>query len=116
MVSQSTRTNSDQQVLELFDLASHREGKKRRSPAQRKQRLMKHKLNEVVFGHRPALKVYSKALQTDLWFINEGLVDPSDEAFQGRAITMDMLAQIMSSTGHLVREIEELLDQSIASS
>jgi hypothetical protein len=112
MISQSIRANPDQQVLEIFDLVPQKDRKKRRTSARRKQHLLKHRLNEVVFGKRSALRVYSKALQTDFWFVNEGLADPSDVAFQGRVVTMEMLAEIMSNAGQLAQGLRELIDSS----
>ena len=80
-----------QQVLEIIETQS----RKRKRRASDKQSVLKRRLNEVITGSRPALKLFSKKLQADVWFINEGLVDLDKEVFQGRIITMAMLAEMM---------------------
>jgi hypothetical protein len=100
MESRRMREKPEQEVLEIFGLSPQN---KRKRSAHR----LKYKLREVVFGHRSALKVYSNTLRTDFWFVNEGLVDPSDAAFEGKAVTMEMLAKMLSGTGHLGQEIKQ---------
>ena len=106
MESRRIRENPEQQVLEIFDFASQ---KKRTRSAHQKQRILKHKLSQVVLGQRSALKVHSKKLQIDLWFVNEGLVDPSDVTYKGKVVTMEMLARMLSGTGHLGQEMRRLV-------
>jgi hypothetical protein len=58
------------------------------------------------------LRVYSKTLQTDFWFVNEGLADPADRRFSGKVVTMEMLVEIMSSGRPLLASIRGLLNAS----
>ena len=83
MLSETT----NQHTLEIFDIHSRR----RHTP-----HMLQRKLKEVIFGKRKALRVYSKALKTNIWFVNEGLVDPSDKNFNGAVITMAHLAEVLS--------------------
>ena len=106
MESRSIRNNSKQQVLEIFDLAPQ---KKHTRSAHQKQRILKHKLSQVLLGQRSALKVHSKTLQTDLWFVNEGLVDPCDVAYEGKVVTMAMLAKLLADGEHLGQEVRRLV-------
>ena len=77
-----------------------------------KDRLLRHRLKEVLHGKRPALKVYSRRLQADLWFVNEGLADPADATFGGRVITMAGLANMMKGGTPLSQAIQALLEES----
>ena len=77
-----------------------------------KERPLRRKLREVLHGQRSALKVYSRRLQADLWFINEGLADPSDPVFGGRVITMAGLANMMKGGSPLHQAIQALLEES----
>ena len=95
MVTDNYHNNSDQQVLEIFDMPQ----KKRKRRAVNKKRLLEQQLNEVIMGIRPVLKTYSAVLKTDLWFVNEGLINPAEENFPGKVITMAMLAEMMSDNG-----------------
>ena len=52
-------------------------------------------LNEVLYGMRPFLQVYSNTLQQSICFVNEGLMNPDDLNFDGKIITMEMLADIV---------------------
>ena len=72
------------------------------------QRILKRKLGEVILGRRPFLKVYSDALRTDIWFVNEGMVNPSDPLFVNRAITMNRLAEIIDSQDTVLKTVEKL--------
>ena len=54
------------------------------------------RLNEVIYGQRPFLQVYSNTLQRSICFVNEGLMNPDDLNFDGKIITMEMLADIVS--------------------
>ncbi len=91
MYTDHSQQTPQQQVLEIVQ-APIRQRKRRASD---KQSVLKRRLNEVITGSRPALKLFSKKLQTDIWFINEGLVDLDKEVFSGRVITMAMLAEMM---------------------
>jgi hypothetical protein len=55
------------------------------------------RLNEVIYGQRPFLQVYSNTLQRSICFVNEGLINPDDLDFDGKIITMEMLADIVSN-------------------
>ena len=90
---------TNQQTLEIFDIHPRR----RRTP-----HTLQRKLKEVIFGKRKALRVYSQTLQTNIWFVNEGLIDPSDKNFNGAVITMTRLAEILAdgqSASQLVNSI-----------
>jgi hypothetical protein len=54
-------------------------------------------LNEVIYGQRPFLQVYSNTLQRLVCFVNEGLMNPDDLNFDGKIITMEMLAEIITN-------------------
>jgi hypothetical protein len=58
-------------------------------------------LNEVIYGQRPFLQVYSNTLQRSVCFVNEGLMNPDDLDFEGKIITMEMLADIVSKEGKI---------------
>jgi len=100
MVTDRYTEPAEQGVLEIFDTPA---------PA-RPMRQLRRRLNQVILGRRPALRVYSKTLQTDFWFVNEGLVDPADRRFSGKVVTMEMLAEIMSSRRPFLPAIRELLN------
>ena len=55
------------------------------------------RLNEVIYGQRPYLQVYSNTLQRSICFVNEGLMNPDDLNFDGKIITMEMLADIVTT-------------------
>ncbi len=97
MVTDNYYINPDQQVLEIPDTLQ----KKRKRRTLDKKHLLKQKLNEVIMGIRPMLKVYSGTLKTDLWFVNEGLINPAEQNFPGQVITMEMLADMMSEEDQL---------------
>ena len=86
-------------VLEIFDTPV------REQPT----RHLRRRLHQVILGQRKALRVYSKILQTDFWFVNEGLVDPADRRFSGKAVTMEMLVELISSGRPFLPAIRELL-------
>ncbi|TFH01872.1 MAG: hypothetical protein E4H13_03705 [Calditrichales bacterium] len=75
------------------------------------QRILKRKLGEVILGQRPFLNVYSDALQTDIWFVNEGMVNPSDPLFVNRVITMNRLAEIIGSNDTILKTVEKLFGE-----
>jgi hypothetical protein len=54
-------------------------------------------LNEVIYGQRSFLQVYSKTLQRSICFVNEGLMNPKDLDFDGKIITMEMLADMVTN-------------------
>lgn len=95
MVTDNYYNNPDQQVLKIPDTLQ----KKRKRRTLDTKRLLKQRLNEVIMGIRPVLKVYSGTLKTDLWFVNEGLINPAEQNFPGKMITMAMLAEIMAEGG-----------------
>ena len=55
------------------------------------------RLNEVIYGQIPFLQVYSNTLQRSICFVNEGLMNPDDLNFDGKIITMEMLAEIVDN-------------------
>jgi hypothetical protein len=89
-----------------------RKAEQRRS-LPRRQRSLKRLLGEVILGQRSFLKVHSDVLQTDFWFVNEALADPSDRLFNGKTITMAMLAEIMMSRQPALRTVEQLFRDNI---
>jgi hypothetical protein len=107
-------TNSLQsQVPGVVDLFPQTQKEERKRSNRQKQRLVKRRLNEVIFGKRSYLNVYSEYLQASLCFVNEGLVDPADPMFKGKAITMEMLAEIMSANQPIFRNIEEMFKEEV---
>jgi len=68
-------------------------GKTIRKRRDRRQ-LLARRLKEVVYGKRPAVKVYSQTLQKHLWIINEALTDAG--RYDGEAVTLEDLAEIVS--------------------
>ena len=107
--------NSESQVQEIIDLFPQTKTEKDNRSGQQKQRSLKRKLSEVILGNRPYLNVYSDVLKTNFWFVNEGLVDPTDKMFAEKAITMEMLAEIMSSNQPILRTVEELFGSAVKS-
>jgi hypothetical protein len=92
----------------MIDLFPQTKREERKRSDQQKKRLVKRKLSEVILGKRSYLKVYSERLQTTFWFVNEGLADPTDKMFNGNVITMEMLAEIISTDQPIRRTVEEL--------
>jgi len=105
--------NSEKQVPQMADLFPPAGKKQRKTTAQQNQRILKRMLGEVIGGLRPFLKVHSEVLQTDFWFVNEGLADPADQLFSGKVITMEMLADIMTARQPVLRTVEELFREKI---
>jgi hypothetical protein len=105
--------NSESQVPEIIDLFPQTESEKGNRPGQQKQRSLKRKLSEVILGNRPYLNVYSDVLQTNFWFVNEGLVDPAERMFAEKVITMEMLAEIMAANQPILRVVEELFKEKV---
>ena len=99
--------SSNQQVMEIFNSSSPKKTRKRNSKhsTAQKRRLLSLKLREVIYGQCPAIKVYSKKLQTDLWFVNEGLVDPLDKTFGNKVITTEKLAELMTGKGSIMDKV-----------
>ena len=105
--------NPDSQVSKVADLFPQMRKEEQKKPLRQKQHALKRRLGEVILGQRPFLNVHSDALQTDFWFVNEGLVDPADQMFNGKVITMEMLAEIMTTRQPILRKIEELFKEKI---
>jgi len=103
--------NSESQVPEIIDLFPHTKREKTNRLEGQKQRSLKRKLSDVILGRRSYLNVYSDVLQTDFWFVNEGLVDPTDKMFAKKVITMEMLAEIMTAQQPILRTVEELFKE-----
>lgn len=70
--------------------------KKRTRKRKTSGKTVNRQLNEVIYGQRPFLQVYSNTLQRSVCFVNEGLMNPDDLDFEGKIITMEMLADIVS--------------------
>jgi four helix bundle protein len=70
--------DSDSKTPEIIDLFPQTRKEKRKRSTDQKDRVLKRKIGEVILGQRSFLKVHSEVLQTDFWFINEGLVNPQD--------------------------------------
>lgn len=100
--------NSESQTPEVVDLFPQTKKETGNRLGQQKQRSLKRKLSEVILGKRPYLNVYSDVLQTNFWFVNEGLADPTDKMFVKKVITMEMLAEIMAANQPILRTVEEL--------
>jgi len=107
--------NSESHKPEIIDLFPQTKKEKDKRSEQQKQRSLKRKLSEVILGKRPYLNVYSDVLQINFWFVNEGLVDPTDEMFVKKVITMEMLAEIMSANQPAFKIIEELFGSAVKS-
>lgn len=106
MMTNYMQDNSQQQALEILTAPVVK--RKTRKPD--RQRILKRRLNEVILGKRPALKLYSKTLQSDCWFVNEGLVNPEDAVMPGKVITMEMLADMIDEGGsfdHLLSDVPD---------
>jgi hypothetical protein len=100
--------NSDSQTPEIINLFPQGSKKDRKRSIRHKTHVLKRKIGEVILGQRPFLKVHSEVLQTDFWIVNEGLVNPADQTFNGKVITMEMLAEIMTVKQPFLRTMEEL--------
>ena len=100
--------NTGNHVPQMADLFAQTGKKQRKTTAQQKQRVLKRMLGEVILGLRPFLRVHSKALQADFWFVNEGLANPADPLFSGKVITMAMLAEIMTDGQPALRTARQL--------
>lgn len=89
---------------------SPRARRKRQTSQRRQHSLIAKRIKEVIYGQRPFYKVYSKTLQTDIWFVNEGMLNPDEEEFNGTIITMEMLSGILSDEKPLLPALEALLN------
>jgi len=105
--------NSEPQAPEIIDLFQQAKTERNNHSDQQKQRSLKRKLSEVIRGRRPYLNVYSKALKTNFWFVNEGLTNPIDKMFAGKVITMEMLAEIMSAQQPVLQIVEEMFKEKV---
>ena len=77
------------------DLFAHTVPQKRIRKRKTSGKTVNKQLNEVIYGQRPFLQVYSNTLQRSICFVNEGLMNPEDLNFDGKIITMEMLAEIV---------------------
>ena len=105
--------NPDSQVSKVGELFPQIHKREQRKPLHQKQRALKRLLGEVIMGQRPFLKVHSDVLQINFCFVNEGLVNPADKMFNGKVITMEMLAEIMAARQPILRTVEELFRENI---
>jgi hypothetical protein len=103
--------NLQSPVSEIIDLFPQTKREERKPSHLQKQRWVKRKLNEVIVGKRSHIKVYSETLQTSFWFVNEGLINPADSMFKGNVITMEMLAEILTTDQSLIRTVEEMFGE-----
>ena len=99
--------NSESQVPEIIDLFPQTKKEKGNRSGKQRQRSLKRKLSEVILGKRSYLNVYSDGLQTTFWFVNEGLVDPTDKMFDANVITMEMLAEIMTAQQPVLKTVKD---------
>lgn len=96
MIAHSMVSPADQQVLDLFEFTVSKKPERALYPHPIR---LRRKIREVIYGQRPAIKLYSTRLKTDFWLVNEGLADPLDTAFEGKAVTMQALAEFMLNAG-----------------
>jgi hypothetical protein len=94
-------------TTDLFDDTLPVKVRQRRKHSNSERLPVARALNEVIAGRRPALRLYSKKLGQHLWFVNEGLVNPSESRFDGKVITMAMLAQMMTTGSNLLEAAEQ---------
>lgn len=79
------------------DLFAHTIPQKKTRKRKSDSKVINKQLNEVIYGQRSFLQVYSNTLQRSICFVNEGLIDPKSLNFDGKVITMEMLADIVNS-------------------
>jgi hypothetical protein len=72
---------------------------------------LRSRIRDVIDGRRSFIRVYSTRLQCDFWLVNEGLADPAAEMFGGKAITMQVLAELMLEQDKSVQILKELLSR-----
>jgi len=84
------------------DLFAHTIPQKRTRKRKTSGKTVNKQLNEVIYGMRPFLQVYSNTLQRSICFVNEGLMNPDDLNFDGKIITMEMLADIVTNEGKIL--------------
>ena len=106
MVTDHLRNKTEQRALEMFPAPA---AGSKRSATDRK-RILRRRLNEVILGRRPALRLYSKTLKSDCWFVNEGLVTPENTTMPGKVITMEMLAEMIDEGGSLDHLLSDISD------
>ncbi len=102
MIPRSTLNRTDQQILELFEFTTAKKPDRAR---------LRRRIKEVINGQRPAVKIYSSRLQSELWLVNEGLADPADAVFAGKAITMRVLAELMLEQEKSTQILQEILNK-----
>jgi hypothetical protein len=90
MIARSMASRTGQHVMDLLEFSTAKKPERAK---------LRRRIKEVIYGQRPAVKLYSQRLHSDLWLVNEGLVDPAAEMFQGKAITMQVLAELMLVDG-----------------
>ena len=101
MIAHSTVKRTDRrQMLELFEFTTAKKPQLAR---------LRRRIKEVIYGRRPAVKIYSSRLQSELWLVNEGLADPADAVFAGKAITMRVLAELMLEQDKSAQILQEIL-------
>lgn len=93
------------------DLFSQTTAKKRKLKRKASGKSVSRRLNEVIYGIRPFLQVYSSELQHDICFVNEGLINPDEINFDGKIITMEMLAEIMTNENEFPRAVQDMLNE-----
>lgn len=95
-------------IPDLFSQTVPRKRKLRRKSAGKS---IARQLNEVIYGNRPFVQVYSNFLQRPVCFVNEGLINPDEINFDGKIITMEMLAEIVTNENELPLAIKNMLNK-----
>ncbi len=99
---------SNTTIPDFFPQISPRKRKLKRKAS---GKLISRQLNEVIYGNRPFLQVYSSALQHSICFVNEGLINPNEMDFDGKIITMEMLAEIMTNENEFPHVMQGMLSE-----
>ncbi len=105
MVTSSIIANTDQRVFNLLQ-PEHRPKLQRRK---KNDRDVAQQLVDVIQARRPALRLRSRSLDTCIWFVNEKLTDPEDQRYDGKVITMEMLAELLSCESSMLEAAQRLI-------
>jgi len=92
------------------DLFAHPIPLKRTRKRKTSGKTVNERLNEVIYGRKAFLHVYSNTLQQPICFVNEGLLNPVDLDFDGKVITMKMLADIVSNEEQVLHNLQDILN------
>ena len=88
------KSAAKQQTVDIFTLPIKKRARKRKHSLADGHLLLMQKLNEVIYGQRSRLKVYSKILQKHFWLINEELINVDENDFDEEVITMKKLVEL----------------------